>query len=143
MFSKLSTKAGLAATTGIVAAGLAAVVIIPQMREPGTPGVITVNETPGGADRDGTEGVEREQLADAGESRADDEAAATAPAPEVGDADVPDAELRHAPHTRTGLTAMTLEAATGTYMDTWTWNAAPCGRSDTVFRPLSTRRRID
>ncbi|MBS8226072.1 vWA domain-containing protein [Vannielia litorea] len=83
MFSKLSTKAGLAATTGIVAAGLAAVVIIPQMREPGTPGVITVNETPGGADRDGTEAAEREQLADAGETRADDEAAATVPAPEV------------------------------------------------------------
>ncbi|MDF1873712.1 von Willebrand factor type A domain-containing protein [Vannielia sp.] len=35
MLDKLTTKAGLAATTGIVAAGLAAVVILPQMGEQG------------------------------------------------------------------------------------------------------------
>ncbi|QDC11314.1 DUF3520 domain-containing protein [Oceanicola sp. D3] len=80
MFAKLSTKAGLAATTGIVAAGLAAVVIIPQMREPGTPEVITVNETPVGADDARTD---RAQLADDDEARAGATTGASVPPPEV------------------------------------------------------------
>ncbi len=94
MFSKLSTKAGLAATTGIVAAGLAAVVIIPQMRQPGAPEVISVNETPTtGDERARSEDAERMQLADADEARADDGAAAGAAAPEVAQEQVAEEEV--------------------------------------------------
>ncbi|MCO6384439.1 VWA domain-containing protein [Oceanicola sp. 502str15] len=73
MFSKLSTKAGLAATTGIVAAGLAAVVIIPQMQNGGGPEAITVSETP--APKERVQAPVRQDVASADETRADDGAA--------------------------------------------------------------------
>ncbi|MBY6154876.1 von Willebrand factor type A domain-containing protein [Vannielia litorea] len=96
MFSKLSTKAGLAATTGIVAAGLAAVVIIPQMNEGGAPEVVTVSEGPTDtsakpkvreqAESASEQQVARQEVVAADEARADDGAAGGAAATEAVEA---------------------------------------------------------
>ncbi|WP_410001049.1 von Willebrand factor type A domain-containing protein [Vannielia litorea] len=96
MFSKLSTKAGLAATTGIVAAGLAAVVIIPQINEGGAPEIVTVSEGPTDpsaepkvreqAESAPGQQVARQEVAAADEARADDGAAGGAAATEAVEA---------------------------------------------------------
>ncbi|SIO16480.1 VWA domain-containing protein [Vannielia litorea] len=91
MFAKLSTKAGLAATTGIAAAGLAAVVIIPQMQQSGGPTVVEARETKGAAATDSTRSQAEaapltqpetpQEAPEIAEVRSDDAQAAT-PAPE-------------------------------------------------------------